>query len=234
MTEILTESFCERCGTRYTFESAAPRQKRLGGFKTLGKGLKNFVLSDDSSLDEAMAAARGDAERETTTQQLDAFHRTFNFCMSCRQYTCANCWNVAEARCLSCAPIAGAVDLQGSIAEPDIDRLLRLTAPPSETAWPDGEHVHDHVHEPFGEPAAEAPAAASGPLEAVGPGWPDEPAGSDSELPAWASLTPAEPLAEVNEPAATIEADAEAPAAPAEADAPADARGRCRCARAGC
>ena len=25
MTEILTESFCERCGTRYTFESAAPR-----------------------------------------------------------------------------------------------------------------------------------------------------------------------------------------------------------------
>ena len=25
MTEILTESFCERCGTRYTFEIGAPR-----------------------------------------------------------------------------------------------------------------------------------------------------------------------------------------------------------------
>ena len=24
--------------------------------------------------------------------------------MSCRQYTCPNCWNEAEARCLSCAP----------------------------------------------------------------------------------------------------------------------------------
>ena len=34
MTEILTESFCERCGTRYTFESAAPEaaaQGREGG-----------------------------------------------------------------------------------------------------------------------------------------------------------------------------------------------------------
>ena len=97
MTEILTESFCERCGTRYTFESSAPRQKRLRGIKTLGRGLKNFVMSDDSSLDEALAAARSDSERESTSMQLDAFHRTFNFCMSCRQYTCANCWNGPEA-----------------------------------------------------------------------------------------------------------------------------------------
>ena len=27
--------------------------------------------------------------------------------MSCRQYTCPNCWNEAEARCLSCAPHLG-------------------------------------------------------------------------------------------------------------------------------
>jgi hypothetical protein len=108
MPEILTESFCERCGTRYTFESAAPRKaRRLGQFKTLGKGVKNWVLSDDSSLDEAMAAARGDEEREVTAQQLDAFHATFNFCMNCRQYTCANCWNTAEGRCLTCAPNLG-------------------------------------------------------------------------------------------------------------------------------
>lgn len=112
MTEILTESFCERCGTRYTFESMAPRQNRMGRIRVLGRGLKNFVMSDDSSLDEALAAARSDAEREATAEQLDAFHRTFNFCMSCRQYTCANCWNVAEARCLSCAPVA-ATDAPG-------------------------------------------------------------------------------------------------------------------------
>jgi len=51
MPEILTESFCERCGTRYTFESAAPKKTaRLGKFKTTAKGLRNYVMSDDTSL----------------------------------------------------------------------------------------------------------------------------------------------------------------------------------------
>jgi hypothetical protein len=106
MTEILTESFCERCGTRYTFESARPHT-RLKGVKVLSRGLKNFVMSDETSMDEAMAAARSETDRELTSHQLDAFHKTFNFCMSCRQYTCPNCWNEAEARCLSCAPHLG-------------------------------------------------------------------------------------------------------------------------------
>ena len=66
MTEILTESFCERCGTRYTFESARPRA-RLKGVKVLSRGLKNFVLSDETSMDEAMAAARSDTDREQTS-----------------------------------------------------------------------------------------------------------------------------------------------------------------------
>jgi hypothetical protein len=105
MPEILTESFCERCGTRYTFESARPKV-RLKGVKVLSRGLKNFVLSDDTTMDEAMAAARSETDREVTAHQLDAFHKTFNFCMSCRQYTCPNCWNDVEARCLSCAPLA--------------------------------------------------------------------------------------------------------------------------------
>ena len=81
MTEILTESFCERCGTRYTFESARPKV-RLKGVKMVSRGLKNFVLSDGTSMDEAMAAARSETEREITAYQLDAFHKTFNFCMS--------------------------------------------------------------------------------------------------------------------------------------------------------
>jgi len=112
MPEILTESFCERCGTRYTFESVAPRKtRRLGQFKTLSKGVKNWVMSDDSSLDEALAEARSDEEREVTSHQLDAFHSTFNFCMSCRQYTCANCWNTPDGRCLSCAPNLASQDI---------------------------------------------------------------------------------------------------------------------------
>jgi hypothetical protein len=113
MPEILTESFCERYGTRYTFESASPKGPRLKGLRTVSRGLKNFVMSDDTSMDEAMAAARNETDREATSQQLDAFHKTFNFCMSCRQYTCSNCWNEVEGRCLSCAPHLGQ-DVLGS------------------------------------------------------------------------------------------------------------------------
>ena len=47
MAEILTESFCERCGTRYTFESNAPKPKRIGRFKVLSKGFRNFVMSEN-------------------------------------------------------------------------------------------------------------------------------------------------------------------------------------------
>ena len=169
MTEILTESFCERCGTRYTFESVAPRQKRMGGIRVLGRGLRNFVLSDDSSLDEAMAEARSDSEREATAQQLDAFHRTFNFCMSCRQYTCGNCWNGVEARCLSCAPMAGA---ELAVAPPevsvDLERLMRLTASPAETAWsPPAEPEPELVGLSEIVVHADAPAAAPEEVDGV-------------------------------------------------------------------
>ena len=124
MPEILTESFCERCGTRYTFEAAAPKGKRLGKLKVLSKGLANFVTNDDSSFDEAFADARSDEQRELTNQQLDAFHQTFQFCLSCRQYTCANCWNEAESRCLSCAPNLG-TDALG-VAFPNLDPLAGI------------------------------------------------------------------------------------------------------------
>jgi len=104
MAEVLTESFCERCGTRYTFEATGRRRRGLGRIRTLSRGVKNFVSNDDASFSEAMAAAHADDERSQSSQQLDAFHRTFNFCMSCRQYTCGNCWNATAGECLSCAP----------------------------------------------------------------------------------------------------------------------------------
>jgi hypothetical protein len=134
MPEILTESFCERCGTRYTFESAAPRKaRRLGQIKTLSKGMKNWVMSDDTSLDEAMAAARNDDDRELTSQQLDAFHATFNFCMTCRQYTCGNCWNAAEGRCLTCAPHLGHEILPAPFPDQVAFEPVRIEA----EAWPE-------------------------------------------------------------------------------------------------
>ena len=105
MTEILTESFCERCGTRYTFETAAPRRSRFGRVRVATKGLRNYVMQDESTLSEAMADARSDLERNATAHQLDAFHKTFSFCMTCRQYTCGNCWNAADGHCLTCSPL---------------------------------------------------------------------------------------------------------------------------------
>ena len=145
MPEILTESFCERCGTRYTFESAAPTKiKKLGRFKTLSKGLKNYVLSDESSMDEAMAAARSDEERAVTSLQLDAFHSTFNFCMTCRQYTCGNCWNQAEGTCLTCSPHLGHEIMPAPF--PDLTPIvpaesLRFEA----SAWPVSDLVQEEL-----------------------------------------------------------------------------------------
>ncbi len=144
MPEILTESFCERCGTRYTFESAAPRAARLKGMRVLSRGLKNFVMSDDSSLDEAMAAARSDTEREVTSQQLDAFHKTFNFCMQCRQYTCANCWNDADGRCLTCAPHLGHDILAAPFPDLEVGSTIDLRVAPNGN----GSNGHHHAHDP--------------------------------------------------------------------------------------
>jgi ribosomal protein L40E len=104
MPEILTESFCERCGTRYTFEAVKPRVGRFGRVRTLSRGVSNYVLRDGTSFGEALADARSDIDRRVSIEQLDAFHKTFNFCMQCRQYTCGNCWNEAEGLCITCAP----------------------------------------------------------------------------------------------------------------------------------
>jgi len=105
MTDTITESFCERCGTRYSLEpTAKPRRGGIGRVRVITRGLRNYVANDGMPMTEAMAAARQDAERSSVNRQLDAFHQTFNFCMTCRQYTCSNCWNAKAGECLTCAP----------------------------------------------------------------------------------------------------------------------------------
>jgi hypothetical protein len=99
------DSFCERCGTRYTFRSAPPKGPALAGARLLARGLKNFVMTDGSSLDEAMHAARIDTDHNDTVRAVEQFHQTFNFCMTCRQYACDKCWNENQGACLSCAPL---------------------------------------------------------------------------------------------------------------------------------
>ncbi len=144
MAEILTESFCERCGSRYTFESAVPRA-RLRGMKVLSRGLKNFVLDDKTSIDEAMAAARDDTDRVLTSQQLEAFHKTFNFCMQCRQYICPNCWNDAEGQCLTCAPTLGRGILPAPF--PHLDPAAGMGAPAEDGLAAAAMNGHRHASE---------------------------------------------------------------------------------------
>jgi hypothetical protein len=123
MTEILTESFCERCGTRYTFEAVEAKRGPLGKIGTLGRGLRHFVSDPDTSLDEAFAVARSEQDQRSTTHALEAFHQTFNFCLNCRQYTCGDCWNAVEGRCLTCSPTPDAAP-----PETRSDRAVRLSA----------------------------------------------------------------------------------------------------------
>jgi hypothetical protein len=176
MTEILTESFCERCGTRYTFESAAPRKSRLARVRVLSKGVRNFVMSDDASLSEAMADARNEAELAATTFQLDAFHQTFNFCLTCRQYTCGDCWNDADGRCLTCAPLPGQdepvalIDLAPAVTAATSSANGHDTDLPFDAeAWPEADLPADLAGQPVETPessaAAGAPAAPEAPDE---------------------------------------------------------------------
>ena len=102
MLDTLTESFCERCGTRYEFaapEKLTPMRKTRGVIA----GLKNYIMSQDSLSDSVNDAMRSQAE-VLASKQLDAFHDSFSFCIDCRQYTC-NCWNDDAGRCQSCQPL---------------------------------------------------------------------------------------------------------------------------------
>ncbi len=109
MPEALTESFCERCGTRYEF--AAPTQlNTMRKTRGLISGLKNYIMSQDA-LGDAVGDAMRSEEEALASQQLEAFHESFNFCINCRQYTCLNCWNDDAGRCRTCVPIAGTDDL---------------------------------------------------------------------------------------------------------------------------
>jgi hypothetical protein len=133
MLDTLTESFCERCGTRYEFgapEKLTPIKKTRGVIS----GLKNYIMSQDSLSDSVNEAMRTQAER-LASRQLDAFHDSFSFCINCRQYTCVNCWNDDAGLCQSCRPLATTataewIDPDGAAAWPvsDLTEPLQLTS----------------------------------------------------------------------------------------------------------
>ena len=114
LTDTLTESFCERCGTRYEF-NAPTRLNPLRKTRGFVGGLRNYLTGQDA-LSDAMSDAMRTEEDGLASAQLDAFHESFNFCITCRQYTCVNCWNDGAGRCRTCAPIPGTDDLAERLA----------------------------------------------------------------------------------------------------------------------
>ena len=65
--------------------------------------------------------------------------------MSCRQYTCANCWNETEGQCLSCSPLVGreampapfpAVDVTAQAIGAPVNGTPEAPAFEAPTAWP--------------------------------------------------------------------------------------------------
>ncbi len=182
----MTESFCERCGTRYEFK-APTRLNAMRKTRGLVSGLRNYIMSQDA-LGDALDDGIRTEEEALAAYQLDAFHESFNFCIDCRQYTCVSCWNDDAGRCRSCAPIAGADDLvqrleaatahdAAQAAELAVsDAAVELGA----DAWPSADLVlaeangngHDGAAwpadelEPIGETVEALPLAADEPIVA--------------------------------------------------------------------
>ena len=59
MPEALTESFCERCGTRYEF-TAPTELNRMARTRGLISGLKNYIMSQDALGDAVCDAMRSE------------------------------------------------------------------------------------------------------------------------------------------------------------------------------
>lgn len=245
MTELLTESFCERCGTRYELGTPEPmtRSRKTRGLVT---GLRSFIMSTESLQDSIGDAMRAE-EESLASRQIDAFQDTFNFCLDCRRYTCMKCWNDDEGRCRTCMPVAGVDDVgeldermpTGPALMPSlIDEVPQLTMA-EEPAWPAAEPL---------APAAQAatpdaawpsedeivvPAAAAASVE-----WPEEPelvaaegepepvVGEEEPEPIAAEVEPEPVAAEIEEElevAAAVEVEepvAETPVIEPEPEAP--------------
>lgn len=189
MAETLTESFCERCGTRYEFR-APTRLNPLRKTRGMLGGLKNYLTSQDA-LSDAMGDAMRAEQGALASAQLEAFHESFNFCIDCRQYTCINCWNNDAGRCRTCAPIAGTDDL--------VDRMSGTFGEAQATPW-DGAMAEDDLQRRLGLdiwPTVDLPSEATTNGHATIADWPssDQLASTVSPAPEPPTIPEPEPFA---------------------------------------
>jgi hypothetical protein len=211
--ELFSESFCERCGTRYELGTAEP-MTRTRKTRGLVSGLRQFIMSTDSLEDSISDAMRAE-EEQLAARQIDAFQEAFNFCLDCRRYTCVSCWNDDAGRCRSCMPVAGIDDVAGfdermaagpALQPAPVETPLLTTA--EEPAWPAAEPIAPALAWPEADEGV-VPVAAEAEEAVVEP-----PAEVPFEAPVPEPVEePIAAMAEVEEPIAA-EAEAEAAAEP--------------------
>jgi len=155
MTDTVLQSFCERCGTRYTFTE--PEEKPEAGRTKLGR------------LGRRAPEAKAEPGVSTTLPSSEQFKGTFHFCLDCRQYTCASCWNADDGACISCRPPGETREAGGSAAA-----QVTGAAQSEPTAWPTGDlaqaaeaPAHDHASTP--RTASDSPWRQDG-SDALAPG----------------------------------------------------------------
>jgi hypothetical protein len=154
----LTDSYCERCGVRHVFSTGTQKGFSLRGARVLAKGLRNFVLNDGQSMGDSITTARLEDESGDSSRMTEAFHKAFNFCMTCRQYACDQCWNSQVGACLSCAPQAS--------SEPVAPEGHLIVRTPVARWDPDWLNFADSDAAPAaGEGASTRPAGWPGPLQ---------------------------------------------------------------------
>jgi hypothetical protein len=154
-------------------------------------------MSTDSLSDSINDAMRAE-EEALAAVQIEAFQQAFNFCLDCRRYTCANCWNDDAGRCRSCMPLIGVDDIAGfdqRVAAPPVtaaavESAAMLTSADTLT-WPEVDSIAPAAAATDDELVEVAPAAAEAAEQAI-----------------------PEPVVEEPEPVAAEEPEPEVPVAP--------------------
>jgi len=154
MTDNVLQSFCERCGTRYTFTE--PEEKPEGGRTKLGR------------LGRRAPEAKAEPGVSTALPSSEQFKGSFHFCLDCRQYTCASCWNADDGACISCRPPGETSEVGSSAAAAQVTAAAKSEP----TAWPSDDlaraaDTHEHAATP--KTASDSPWRQDG-SDALAPG----------------------------------------------------------------
>ena len=126
MTDNVLQSFCERCGTRYTSSAPEPPPASEESKSRLGRFGRRS--SEKPPAEERPSASM-------TSPSSEAFAGTFHFCMDCREYVCTKCWNVDAGGCLTDRPLLGQGDAVGGEAA----TRSPFAAGTESTMWPTGD-----------------------------------------------------------------------------------------------